>query len=75
MTRRSRHSTAMIKVNYDSKEDFLEISRSCDLSSIETLKMICKFFKDNYDYVTQTKGEFKSTLRGETNDKTKTIWH
>ena len=73
MNKRGRYSIAMIRVDYDSKADFMRIKRSCNLASAETLKMLCKFFDDNYDYVVTSKNEFKSTLRGEIDDKTKVI--
>jgi len=73
MNKRNRYSIAMIQVDNDSKADFMELKNDFGLSSAETLKSICKFFKDNYDYVVTTKAEFKSTLRGETDDSTKTI--
>ena len=73
MNKRNKYSIAMIQVDNDSKADFMELKKDFGLSSAETLKSLCKFFKDNYDYVITTKNEFESTLRGEIDDKTKAI--
>jgi hypothetical protein len=54
---RNKYSTAVLRVDYDSKADFTELRDSFGLSSIDTLKYLCKFFKENYDYVITTRGD------------------